>query len=53
MLRLFRVVGVLFVGDDVTRVSGRFMDRDWMVVGRAGDAFDAGDVVNGELSVVG
>lgn len=51
VLRLFRVVGVLFVEDVVTSVSGRFMD--WMVVGRAGDAFDTGDVVNGELSVVG
>ena len=37
--------------DEVTSVSGRFMDRDGMVVGRAGDPFDNGDVVSGEFRV--
>lgn len=49
---VFRVAVVVFDEGELTSVSGRFMDRGGSVVGRAGDVFDSGDVVNGELRVV-
>ena len=50
LLMVFRLV-VLDEGV-VTSVRGRFMARDGSLVGRAGDVFDRGDVVNGEPRVV-